>query len=224
MDNAVNEALRAPNLVNVWRSTDLQCPKPPRRRFQAVHRLARVLLGDPNIVCGTNTKGEVCLSGGACTALCGPLGCHLAFTAQEHDALSMLRMACNMHLSKWALLRMPRRCTQRVLRTVWQRVMPYFCQATIVKFTTGRNRVGAHVPLHSIVHNAISMAGVIGKPPPVALPLLSFQLMRLPCGRHPLPMRMYGSMSWGGGGAMYASKVKLRPHGFAWVAGMNRLF
>ena len=45
------------------------------------------------------------------------------------------------------------------------------------------------------------MARVIGKPPLVALPLLSFQLMRLPCGRHPLPVRMYGSMYGGGGGA-----------------------
>ena len=70
----------------------------------------RVLLGDPNVVCGTNTKGEVCLSGGACTALSGPLGGHLALTAQEHEALSMLRMACSMHLSQRALLRMSRRC------------------------------------------------------------------------------------------------------------------
>ena len=36
--------------------------------------------------------------------------------------------------------------------------------------------------------------------PLVALPSLSFQLMRLPCGRHPQPVRMYGSMSGGGGG------------------------
>ena len=72
----------------------------------------RVLLGDPDVVCGTNTKGEVCLSGGACTALSGPLGGHLALTAQEHEALSMLRMACSMHLSQRALLRMPRRCTR----------------------------------------------------------------------------------------------------------------
>ena len=78
----------------------------------------------------------------------------------------MLRMACSMHLSQRALLRMPRRCTQRDLRTVRQRVMPYFPQATIVKSTTGRYRAVAHVPLQSIVHNAISMARVIGKPPP----------------------------------------------------------
>ena len=78
--------------------------------------------------------------------------------------------------------------------------MPYFLQATIVKSTTGRNRAAAHVPLQSIVQNAISMARVIGKPPLVALPLLSFQLMRLPCGRHPQPVRMYGSMYGGGGG------------------------
>ena len=49
---------------------------------------------------------------------------------------------------------------------------------------------------------------LLGNPPLVALPLMSFQLMRLPCGRHPLPMRMYGLM-YGGGGAKYASKVKL---------------
>ena len=41
----------------------------------------------------------------------------------------------------------------------------------------------------------------------MALPLLLFQLMRLPCGRHPPPVRMYGLMY--GGGAKYASKVKL---------------
>ena len=37
-------------------------------------------------------------------------------------------------------------------------------------------------------------------PPLVVLPLLSFQLMRLPYGRHPLPVWMYGSMYGGGGG------------------------
>ena len=139
MDSAVNEALRALNTANLRRYTDLQCPKARRRRLKAVQRLVRVLLGDPNVVCGTNTKGEVCLSGGACTALSGPLGGHLALTAQEHEALSMLRMACSMHLSQRALLRMPRRCTQRDPRTVRQRIMPYFPQTTIVKSTTGRN-------------------------------------------------------------------------------------
>ena len=99
MDNAVNEALRALNTANLRRYTDLQCPKARRRRLKAVPRLVRILLGDPNIVCGTNTKGEVCLSGGARTPVSGPLGGHLAFAAQEHEALSMLRMACNMHLS-----------------------------------------------------------------------------------------------------------------------------
>ena len=199
MDSAVNEALRALNTANLRRYTDLQCPKARRRRLKAVQRLVRVLLGDPDVVCGTNTKGEVCLSGGVCTALSGPLGGHLALTAQEHEALSMLRMACSMHLSQRALLRMPRRCTQRDLRTVRQRIMPYFPQTTIVKSTTGRNRAAAHVPLQSIVQNAISMARVIGKPPPlVALPLLLFQLMRLSCGRHPPPVRMYGLMYGGG--------------------------
>ena len=41
---------------------------------------------------------------------------------------------------------------------------------------------------------------LLGNPPLVALPLLPFQLMRLPCGRHPQPVRMYGLMYWGGGG------------------------
>ena len=169
MDNAVNEALRALNTANLRRYTDLQCPKARRRRLKAVQRLVRVLLGDPDVVCGTNTKGEVCLSGGACTALSGPLGGHLALTAQEHEALSMLRMACSMHLSQRALLRMPRRCTQRDLRTVRQRIMPYFPQTTIVKSTTGR---AAHMPLQSIVQNAISMARVIGKPPPSGVAII----------------------------------------------------
>ena len=104
MDNAVNEALRALNSANLGRYTNLQCPKARRRRLKVVQRLVRVLLGHPNIVCGTNTKGEVCLSVGACSALSGPIGGHLAFTAQEHEALSMLRMACNMHFSQRALL------------------------------------------------------------------------------------------------------------------------
>ena len=78
----------------------------------------------------------------------------------------MLRMACSMHPSQRALLRMPGRCTQRDLRTVWQQIMPYFPQATIIMSTTGRNRVAAHVPLQPIVHNAISMARVFGNPPP----------------------------------------------------------
>ena len=147
MDTAVNEALKALNSANLRRYTDLQCPKARRRRLKTVQRLVRVLLGDPNIVCGTNTKGEVCLSGWAWKALSGPLGGHLAFTAQKHEALSMLHMACSMHLSQRALLRMPRRGTQRDLRTVRQRVMPYFPQATIVKSTTGGIRAAAHVPL-----------------------------------------------------------------------------
>ena len=99
----------------------------------------------------------------------------ICIPAQEHEALSMLRMACSMHLSQRALLRMPRHCTQRDLRTVRQWVMPYFPQATIVKSTTGRNRAAAHVPLQSIVQNAISMARVMGKPPPsgVAIVVIS---------------------------------------------------
>ena len=59
-DIAVNEALRALKSGNLRRYTDLQRPKARRRRLKAVQRLVRVLLGDPNIVCGANTKGEVC--------------------------------------------------------------------------------------------------------------------------------------------------------------------
>ena len=47
-------------------------------------RRINLVLDDPK--CGTNTKGEVCLSGGSCNALSAPLGGHLAFTAQEHKA------------------------------------------------------------------------------------------------------------------------------------------
>ena len=174
-EEEVEEEEEGSHTANLRRYTDLHCPKARRRRLKAGQLLVPGLLGDPNVVCGTNTKGEVCLSGGACTALSGPLGGHLALTAQEHEALSMLRMACSMHLSQRALLRMPRRCTQRDLRTVWQRIMPYFPQTTIVKSTTGRNRAAAHVPLQSIVQNAISMARVIGKPPPsgVAIVVIS---------------------------------------------------
>ena len=115
--------------------------------------------------------------------------------------MTMLRLACSMHLSQRALLRMPRRCTPRDLRTVGQRIMPYFPQATIVRSTTSGNRADAHVPLQSILHNAISMAPVIGSPPLEALPLLSFQWMR-----HPLPVLMYGSMYGGGGGGKVCSE------------------
>ena len=147
MDNVVNEVLRALNSANLRQYTDLQCPKARRQWLKAVQRLVRVLLGDPKVACGTNTKGEVCLNGGSCTALSRPLGGHLAFTAQEHEALSMLCTACSMHLSQRALLRMPRRCTQRDPRSLRQRVMSSFPQRTIVKCTPGRNRAAAHVPL-----------------------------------------------------------------------------
>ena len=137
----------------------------------------------------------------------------------------MLCKACSLHLSQRALLRMPRRCTQRDLRTVRQRIMPYFPQAAIVRSTTGRNRAAAHVPLQPIVHNSISMARVIGNPLPlVALPLLPFQVMRLPCGRHPLPVRMYGSICVWGGGAKYASKVKLWASWFCMDGGDEQAF
>ena len=202
MDSAVNEALRALNTANLRRYTDLLCTKARRRRLKAVQRLVRVLLGDPNVVCGTNTKGEVCLSGGACTPLSGPLGGRLALTAQEHEALSMLRMAGSMHLSQRALLRMPRRCTQRDLRTNRQRIMPYFPQTTIVKSTTGRNRAAAHVPLQSIVQNAISMARVIGKPPPSGVAIVVISVDGLPCvgcsvlGRGAEPPQFWVLLIW----------------------------
>ena len=222
MDSAVNEALRALNTADLRRYTDLKCPKARRRRLKAVQRLVRVLLGDPNVVCGTNTKGEVCLSGGACTALSGPLGGHLALTAQEHEALSMLRMACSMHLSQRALLRMPRRCTQRDLRTVRQRIMPYFPQTTIVKSTTGRNRAAAHVPLQSIVQNAISMARVIGKPSPsgVAIVVISVDatsLWKASSTRADVWVNVWG-------GAKYASKVKLWASWFCMDGGDEQAF
>ena len=210
MDTTVNEALRALNSANPGRYTELQCPRARRRRLKAVQRLVRVLLGDPNIVSVTNTKGEVCLSGGFLvfwTGLCAPLGDHFAFTTQEHEALSMLRMACNMHLSHRVLLRMPRRCTQRDVRTVRQRIMPYFPQATIIRSTTSRNRVAAHVPLESIVHNAISMARVFGKPPPsgVAIVVISVDatsLWKASSTRADVWVNVWG-------GPKYASKVKL---------------
>ena len=49
---------------------------------------------------------------------------------------------------------------------------------------------------------------LLGSPALEVSPLLSFQLMQLPCGRYPQPVYMYGSM-YGGGGANYAPKVKL---------------
>ena len=63
---------------------------------------------------------------------------------------------------------------------------------------------------------------LLGNPPLVALPLLSFQLMRLACGRHPLPVRMYGSMY--GGGAKYASKVRLWASWFCMDSGDEQAF
>ena len=63
----------------------------------------------------------------------------------------------------------------------------------------------------------------LGNPPLVALPLLSFHLMRLPCGRHPQSVRMYGSM-YGGGGAKYASKVKLWASWFCMDGGDEQAF
>ena len=57
MDTAVNNALRVVNSVNLRRYTELQCPKAWRRRLKAAQRLVGVLLGDPNVMFVTNTKG-----------------------------------------------------------------------------------------------------------------------------------------------------------------------
>ena len=99
-----------------------------------------------------------------------------------------------------ALLRMPCHCNQRDLRTVGQRVMPYFPQATIVQSTTGWNRAAAHVPLQSIVNFALGMARVIGKFPLAELPLLLSLWMLLLFGKHLPLVQMHGSMYGGGGG------------------------
>ena len=119
----------------------------------------------------------------------------------------MLHMACIMHLSQRALLRMPRRCTHRDLTTVRQRIMPYFPQATIVRSTTGRNGAAAHVHLQSIVHNAISMARVIAKPHSsgVAIVVISSDatsLWKASSTRADVWVNVWG-------GATHASKVKL---------------
>ena len=195
MDNAVNEVLRALNTANLRRYSDLQRPKARRWRLKAVRRLVRVPLGDRNVVCGTNTKGKFLLSGGSCTAMSGPLGGHLAFTAQEHEVLRMLRMACSMHHSQRALLRMRHRCTQRI--------MPYFPQTTIVKSTTGRNRAAAHVPLQSIVQSAISMARVIGKPPPSGVAILVYSVDATSLWKASSTRADVWVNIWGGGQSMF---------------------
>ena len=112
-----------------------------------------------------------------------------------------------MHLSQRALLRMPRRCTQRDLRTVRQRVMPYFPQGTIVKSTRGRNRAAAHVPLQSIVQNAISMAHVIGKPPPSGVAIVVILVDATSLWKASSTNADVWVNVWGG--TKYASKVKL---------------
>ena len=58
----------------------------------------------------------------------------------------MLHMARSGHLPQRALLRMPRRFTERGLRIVGQRVMPYLAQATIVKTSKSFNSAPTHVP------------------------------------------------------------------------------
>ena len=100
MDTDVNNALRDLISTNMRHYTKWQCPKARQWQLKAVQRVVLVLMGYPNVMYVTKTKGEFCLSGGSCTALSTPLGGHLALTAAEHEAsLSMLRMACNMHLS-----------------------------------------------------------------------------------------------------------------------------
>ena len=134
----------------------------------------------------------------------------------------MLRMAWSMHLSQRALLRMRRHCTQRDLRTVRQRIMPYFPQTTIVKSTTGRNRAAAHVPSQSIVQNAIPMARVIGKPAPsgvaiVVIPVDVTSLWKASTTRADEWVNVWG------GGARYASKVKLWASWFCMDGGDERV-
>ena len=65
---------------------------------------------------------------------------------------------------------------------------------------------------------------LLGYPLLAALPLLPFLWMRLLCGRHPLPVLMYGSMYGGGGGAKYASPVKLRSSWFCMDGGDEKAF
>ena len=201
MDTAVNEALRALKSANLRQYTELQCPKARRQQLKTVERLVRVLLRDPNIVCGTNTNEEVCLSAGSCTPLCAPLGGRLAFKAQEHEALSMLPMAFSMHLSQRVLLRMLRRRTQLDLRTSRQRIMPYFPQATIVRSTTNRNRAAAHLPLLSIVHNARSMARLLGKSPPSGVDIVVISVDVTSLWKASSTRADVWVNVWGGGGA-----------------------
>ena len=75
----------------------------------------------------------------------------------------MLRMACSMHLSQRALLRMSCRLTQRDLRTVWKGHCPTFAKQ---QSTTRQNRATEHVPLESIVNFALSWLELWATPPP----------------------------------------------------------
>ena len=85
--------------------------------------------------------------------------------------------------------------------------MPYFPQTTIVKSTTGRNRAAAHVPLQSIVQNAISMARVIGKPPPSGVAIIVISVDATSLWKASSTRADVWVNVWGG--ARYASKVKL---------------
>ena len=101
--------------------------------------------------------------------------------------------------------------------------MPYFPRATIVKSTIGRNRAAAHVPLPSIVHTAISILRVIGKPPPsgVAIVVISVDatsLWKASSTRADVWLNVWG------GGAKYASKVKLWASWFCMHGGDEQAF
>ena len=223
MDTTIKDALRALISIHVRRYIDLESPKAWQRRLKARHTLVLVLLGYPNIMCVTNTKGEIWLSGRSCTTLSALLRGHVALKAQQCEALSMQPMACNMHFSQCALLRVPRGYTQWDFRTVRQRVAPSFPQPNIVKSTTGRNRAATRVPLPSTVKFALCMAQIVENPPPLAvLRLLYVSWMQLPFGRHPPPVQM--CMCHYIGGTKYASNVNLCSSWFCMDGGMSKHF
>ena len=103
--------------------------------------------------------------------------------------------------------------------------MPYIPQATIVRSTTGCSGAAAHVPLQSIVHNAISMARVIGKPPPSGVVIVvnsadATSSWKASSTRADVWVNVWG----GGGGAKYALKVKLWASWFCMDGGDEQAF